>query len=189
MAGRGGYFAPATAQQEAIMHSSACNRVRTLLLSALFAGVASAVSAGTVDVSFVNPSSFEDAGTTSWEEQANLNALAAHLAALGQRLLPAHHTLKVEVLDVDLAGSVRPSRGGSSVRVLRGGADWPRIKLRYVLQAEGKTVSQGEEWVADTDYARGVASAYRDSPSLFYEKRMLDAWFKARFAEVRTAAG
>ena len=158
----------------------------TLLCLALAAGAA---GAGTVNVSFVNAPSFEDAGTTSWEEQANLKALAAHLQGLGQRLLPANQALKVEVLDVDLAGLVRPGRDGSSVRVLRGGADWPRIKLRYVLEADGKTLSQGEEWVSDMNYARSVPSAYRDSQSLFYEKRMLDAWFKARFAEVKTAAG
>ena len=157
------------------------------LFTVLAAAAPTAAVAGTVDVSFVNAPAFEDAGTTSWEEQANLKALAAHLQSLGQRMLPANQVLKVEVTDVDLAGSLRPTRLGSQIRVLRGGADWPRINLRYTLEVDGKPVRSGEERVADMNYARGI-SKYRESQSLYYEKRMLDDWFKARFADSKTAA-
>lgn len=156
-------------------------------LFGLLAAAAPAATAGTVAVSFVNAPSFEDAGTTSWEEQANLKALAEHLQGLGRRMLPPNQVLKVEVTDVDLAGSRRPTRLGSEIRVLRGGADWPRINLRYTLEVDGKPVRSGEERVADLDYARGI-SKYRESQSLYYEKRMLDDWFKARFADGNAAA-
>ena len=161
--------------------------MRTALSAACLALAATAAGAGTAQVSFINVPSFEDAGSTSWEEQANLQALATHLESLAQRMLPAGQQLKVEVLDVDLAGTVRPSVRGSSVRVLRGGADWPRIHLRYTLEADGKAVASGDERIADLNYARGLSGA-RDSQSLYYEKRMLDAWFKARFGEGTVAA-
>lgn len=150
------------------------SRVRTLLLCC-FAASAAAASAGTVEVSFVNPTSYIDAGKTQWDEKANLEALGKHLEALGQRL-PADQALKIEVLDVDLAGTVKP---GSEVRVVRGRADYPRIHLRYTLRGAGVQRS-GDEWVKDLDYARGPRGV-QGSESLYFEKRMLDAWFKARF--------
>ncbi len=164
-----------------------------LLLSCITAAAASAAvsvaAAGTVTVSFVNQARHSDAGTTPWEEAANLRALAGHLQALGKRHLPADQLLKVEMLDVDLAGTTRPSRkAGRDVRVVKGMADWPRISLRYALQADGKPLLSGEETVADMNYSRGLASA-RDADPLHFEKHMLDVWFKARFVERRAAGG
>ena len=159
-----------------------------ILIASLFAAAASTAMAGTVSVSFINTASYTDAGTTSWDEQANLRTLAVHLEKLGQRWLPAGQVLKVEVLDVDLAGSLRSQRDGSQLRVLRGGADWPRITLRYTLEENGKALRSAQEQVSDMTYAQGL-SGHRDSTSLYYEKRMLDGWFKARFVEGRASAG
>ena len=154
-----------------------------LFLMCFAAVAASDAAAGTVTVSFVNASSFSDAGSTPWEEDANLKALSSHLQGLGQKYLPADQVLKFEVLDVDLAGTTRPSRrSGTNVRIVKGGADWPRIGLRYRLESNGNPTRSGEESVADINYTRGLATA-RESASLFYEKRMLDEWFKARFVE------
>ena len=163
-------------------------RTRTVLLSFLIP-VACASMAATVEVSFVKAASYTDAGTTQWDEDANLQALARHLQGPGQRLLPANQVLKVEVLDVDLAGAVRPARhGAGDVRVLRGNADYPRIHLKYTLEADGVAQGSGTEWVTDLDYAHGVPS-WRDSEPLYYEKRMLDRWFKTRFVDGRAGAG
>jgi hypothetical protein len=163
-------------------------RTRTLLLSFLLP-VTAATIAGTAEVSFVNGASYTDAGTTKWDEDANLQALARHLQGLGQRLLAANQVLKVEVLDVDLAGTVRPARhGAAELRVLRGAADYPRIHLKYTLEADGVVQGSGTEWLTDLNYARGLAGR-RDSESLYYEKRMLDRWFNARFVEGRAGAG
>lgn len=154
-----------------------------------FAGVSPALT-GTVEVTFINSPGYHDAGETTLERDANLDALARHLRALAQRLLPANQVLKVEVLDVDLAGTVRTSaRTGANIRVLRSGADWPRIHLRYTVEADGKPLRQGDEWVSDMTYANGITSGYRDSQALFYEKRMLDRWFKERFVDGRAPAG
>ncbi len=161
---------------------------RAFLLSCIAAAASSGAHAGSVTVSFVNAPGFSDAGSTRWDDGDDLRALARHLQALGLRYLPADQALKVEMLDVDLAGTVRPShRAGRDLRVVTGGADWPRIKLRYTLEASGKPLLSGEESVADMNYSHGLAGE-RGSDPLHFEKNMLDGWFKARFV-ARRAAG
>ena len=160
-------------------------RARTLLLSLLLSAGCTAM-AGTVEVTFVNPASFADAGITQDDKDANLKMLDRYLQGLGQRLLPADQVLRIEVLDLSLAGTIR-HRGRGDIRVLRGGADYPRVHLRYVLQGGGAPRS-GDEWVSDLTYADGLASAYRSEP-LYYEKRMLANWFKDRFVAGHAPAG
>jgi Protein of unknown function (DUF3016) len=156
-----------------------------VLLFLLVAAALPAAVAGSVTVSFAKAGRFVDAGATPWEERANLDRLASHLQALGQRHLPQDQALKVEVLEVDLAGTLRPSRrAAGEVRIVRGRADWPSIGLRYTLEHDGKTLLSGEERLADLDYTHGIAAG-RGSDPLHYEKHMLDAWFKARFVERR----
>lgn len=164
------------------MHFSA----RALIISCLGAAAAAGALAGTVNVSYTNAPGFSDAGTSRADKDSNLRALAEHLQALGQRYLPADQVLKVEVIDVNLAGTVHPTRrsAGTEIRVLRNGADWPRIDLRYTLESNGKTLRSGEETVADMNYMHGF-SGVRGSEPLYYEKHMLDEWFKARFVEGR----
>jgi hypothetical protein len=161
--------------------------VRTLLAACLVAGPQAAM-AGTVEVSFVNQQSYTDAGTSSWDEDANLQVLARHLQSLAQRYLPADQVLRIEVLDVDLAGTARPSRQGGDLRVVRGKADFPRLHLKYTIEGGGKAQRTGDEWLSDLTYTGGLSSSYRDQP-LYYEKRMIDAWFKARFLQGPGSAG
>jgi hypothetical protein len=166
--------------QEVIMRI----RAQTLPLSLLLT-VACAAAAGTVEVSFVNPASYIDAGGPQWDKDANLQLLQRHLQSLGPRLLPANQVLKVELLDVDLAGDLQPARiRGEDVRVLKGKTDYPRIRLKYALEADGMAQGSGTEWVIDLDYAHGLPS-WREAEPLYYEKRMLETWFKARFVDAR----
>ncbi|MED5618490.1 DUF3016 domain-containing protein [Ideonella sp. BN130291] len=144
---------------------------------------ATAASAGPVDVSFVESTRFSDAGTTRWDEEGNLKTLATHLQTLGQRYLAPGQTLKVEVLDVDLAGMSYPTSRGN-IRVARGRADLPRITLRYSLQGGDQVLRQGEETVTDLDYMNHIRDA-SENESLRHEKRMLTQWFQARFAPAR----
>ncbi|HMC17367.1 MAG TPA: DUF3016 domain-containing protein, partial [Albitalea sp.] len=110
--------------------------------------------------------------------QLNLQTLERHLQALAQHRLPSDQVLKVEVLDVDLAGEERPSRrSGRDLRILRGGADWPRIQLRYTLEVNGRLLRSGEETLTDMSYLQGPIGAYGTDP-LRYEQRMLDKWFE-----------
>lgn len=154
-----------------------------VLCSFTAAAATSPALAGPVEVSFIDADKYFDAGNQRHDEQRNLDALAAHLKSLGQRYLPDDHALKIEVLQVDLAGEMRPTRRGLDLRITRGGADWPRITLRYALQDEGGAVlRQGEETVSDMTYQMHAAfGGYANEP-LLYEKRMLDDWFRTRFA-------
>ncbi|MES2999899.1 MAG: DUF3016 domain-containing protein [Pseudomonadota bacterium] len=157
--------------------------IRTLTALALLAGLGCAAQAGAVTVSFTNPDMYIDASTSRWDEKANLQALATHLQRLGERWLPANQSLKIEVMDVDLAGAVHPSRiDGSPLRTVRGRTDWPKVNVRYILETDGQAVRTSEEWVSDINYARGLPRASSNEP-LYYEKRMLEVWFKGRFAQ------
>jgi hypothetical protein len=149
-----------------------------ILLASSLAAAAFSASAGIVNVSFLPADQYWDAGSTLWDSQANLKILATHLQRLGERYLPPDQVLNVEVLQVDLAGFILPSR----IRIMNGSADWPRLHLRYTLVAPGRSASSGDEWVSDMNYLHGMTS-FGDSEALYYEKRMLDRWFKARFAD------
>jgi hypothetical protein len=61
-----------------------------------------------------------------------------HLQRLGARVLPEGDSLRVEVLDVDLAGHFEPLRfhSGSEVRIVRD-ITWPRYPAALHADAGG----------------------------------------------------
>jgi Protein of unknown function (DUF3016) len=149
---------------------------------ALVLAAAAAQSAGSVHVSFVRPESFSDIRDAQFSSVDNLRELKRHLEELGARHVADGQSLTIEVLDVDLAGEIRFSRGWhENVRVLDGRADWPRIKFRITLEAAGQPVHRIERTVSDMAYLRGI-NRYRDGDMLSHEKRMLDDWFETEFA-------
>lgn len=162
-------------------------RASTFLSSVLLVAAGSVSAAGVVDISFVNPAGYTDAGPSQWEKDANLKILETKFHELGQRYLHTGEVLKIDVLDIDLAGVVKPfPRGGEEKRIIKGNADWPRIQLRYTLQRDGKPVFSRTELVADLDYTGGL-SRMRSPQPLEYEKKMLEKWFKGSFSEDRSA--
>jgi hypothetical protein len=152
--------------------------VGVALCAALFAVAAQA--AGVVKVSFVQPDNFTDVKDSLLSKERNLNVLKRHIEQAAAPYVADGQTLTVEVLDVDLAGDTRHSPS-TDLRVLRGGADWPRIQLRYALESPGQPARRGEARVQDMGYL-----THRVEPSgsqmLVYERRMLDAWFRDEFA-------
>ena len=90
-------------------------------------------------------------------------------------------TLKIDVLDVDLAGEPHHGARAHDVRVLRGRADWPRIQLRYTLDAPDEVARSGEATIRDLAYLQHVAVGYSSDEPLRYERRMLDEWFRFQF--------
>ena len=159
--------------------------ITALLAGSLLLGVEAVRAGGTVDVTFKDVSRYMDAGSAPHEREATLAQLAKHLKQLGERHLPDGHSLKIEVLEVDLAGTLRPSRRtGAEVRVVRGRADWPKFELRYVLSARGSELRSGTDAIADLDYARRLRTPEVDAP-LGYEMRLLEEWFVARIVEGR----
>jgi hypothetical protein len=153
--------------------------IRPLIPFLLAAVLPLAAATSPVEVSFVDPAHYTDAGNDPSDARSNEETLARSLRDLGSRYLTPDQSLKIDVLDIDLAGTVRPGQI-SPIRILGGGADWPRIKLRYALREDGSVVSQGEEVVADLDYLHAAPVVGAAAP-LAYEKRMLENWFRKRF--------
>ncbi len=148
---------------------------------ALVSAAALAAPGGQVSVAFVQPEQYTDVGYRSAvaadDDRAEvLQALEAHLVRLGERL-PADRSLKVEVLDVDLAGSFEPWRTrGEEVRIVRA-ISWPKIRLRYTLSQGGRVLAEAEEQLSDMNYLRSH-NRYGPNDRLRYEKVMLDDWFR-----------
>lgn len=149
---------------------------RCVAIAALAAGLLPAAqAAGTVEVTWLHPEQYADAGRSVIDRERTLQALGEHLQQLGRKL-PDGQTLRLEVLDLNLAGEIEPW-GWHEMRVLRGRADWPRISVRYTLLADGQSLRSGQADLADMAYTLGDrGGAYG------YEKRLLDDWFKTRFA-------
>ena len=162
------------------LFSLSLKRRRSLALLGLGATMATlAAAAGSVQVSFDKPGEFSDAGRGTFDREQTMKSLSDFLQSLGA-LLPDGQSLRLEVLDIDLAGELRPFPRHSSteVRVLNGRADAPHIKLRYTLQEGGRILKSGEATVGDLAYlssGHGSEAAYGDLP---HEKRMLQQWFK-----------
>ena len=149
--------------------------------AALVLGAGHAVAA--VTVTFTQPENYVDMPFASWEKDTVMKDLQGHFNKLGAKL-PQGQDLKVEVLDIDLAGQIEPrSRGTHDLRILRGRADWPTIQLRYSIESQGKVVKSGEARVNDMNYLQNHINRYSANESLRYEKRMLDDWFKTVLKE------
>ncbi len=150
--------------------------MRKLAVAGVFMAVAGAASAD-VRVNFVEPSKFTDLPTTPWEREQALKELDEHFKELGEKL-PEGYLLKVDVLDVDMAGREMPQwRTGQDLRVLKGTADWPVMRIRYELEANGQRIKGGDAQLSDMAYLQGINRYFEGEP-LRYEKQMIDEWFK-----------
>lgn len=154
------------------------SKISTLLLVALMgiAGGLPARAAGQVEVSYVKPDDFSDAGRGVIDRERTMAGLTQYLQQLGKRL-PDGQTLRLEVTDIDLAGETYPGRWISDLRVLRGGADWPRLSLRYTLLDGGRALKAGDARLSDPAYMFSHRSQVAVDSELGYEKRMLKQWF------------
>ena len=156
-----------------------------LALSVLFAP---AWAEPNLSVVFVHPEKYTDASYSSSfsneQDRADVQReIALHLQSLTERALPSGDSLKIEILDIDLAGRVEPfrSRLGSEVRIIRE-ISWPRIALRYTLIHGAQAMPSREEQVSDLNYLSSF-NRYPGGDRLRYEKAMLDRWFDERFGK------
>jgi hypothetical protein len=155
-----------------------------VLLVSVFFAIASPCYAA-VTVVFVHTESYSDAslynGYGAKGQEPALRGIREHLERLGARYLKPGDRLEVEVLDIDLAGRFEWWRPYAyDVRILRD-ITWPRMKLRYVLEKNGRRVACPGEFVSDRVYLMNAAMRSSSDP-LRYEKSMLDDWFRARIA-------
>lgn len=143
----------------------------------LSAGGASAA----VTVTFSHPENFHDMPLAATDRELILKDLSDHFAYLGKRLPPGQD-LRVEVLDLELAGQIQPNfRNQQDLRIVRGGADWPRMKVRYSLESNGKVIDSGVDELRDMAYL-GHINRYSEVDRLRWEKPMIDDWFTKKFA-------
>jgi hypothetical protein len=153
---------------------------KSLALAGLVLCSAGGASAA-VTVAFSHPENFRDMPFSPRDRDDVLKELGDHFAYLGKDLPPGQD-LRIEVIDLDLAGELRPNfRGRQDIRILRGGADWPRMQLRYTLESNGHVIRSGEDALSDMMYLNRLPR-YADGDMLRYEKRMIDDWFKQKFA-------
>jgi hypothetical protein len=139
-----------------------------------------ALASGSVELNFVKTDQYADIGRSVVERERHLAVLSDHLKRLGQRL-PDGQVLTIEVLDVDLAGEAWPTRHLNDVRVLEGSIDWPRMHLRWTLQAGGRTLRSGDDRLSDAAYLMTSARLGMNQ-ALAHDLRMIDDWFGKTFA-------
>ena len=157
------------------------NTVLRSILSATLCSafaVAQAQATGSVEVQWLKPETYTDAGRSSTDRERVMQTLGAHLQKLGQQLPPGQ-VLKLAITDLDLAGEIDLFRW-HDLRVLRGRTDWPRMSLRYALSADGRPLKSGEAQLQDMSYLFSPLLSMRQE-DLAFEKRMLNQWFKAEF--------
>lgn len=139
---------------------------------------AAASSAPVIQVEFVDPGRYSDSEPRNLlvdERAPALGELRIYLQELGTKLLADGDRLRVEVLDVDLAGEFEPSAAWRRhVRVLRHAA-LPRIYLRYTLERGGRVALTGEERLVDPAYLHESRACAAGTP-LCHEKRLLRGW-------------
>jgi hypothetical protein len=134
---------------------------------------ASAFAAATVN--FVAIDKMTDVPRDAHKREDMQFALREHFNRLAEQL-PAGQVLKVDILDIDLAGEEFPRVSVQDVRVLKGQADWPRMHLRYSIEQDGKVIASGESQISDPGYLMG--SNRYNTEAYPYEKQMLDDWFR-----------
>ncbi len=151
------------------------NKLNHYLALAAVLLAASASACATATVTFVNPEKMTDvprfqSDRVSMEEQfrEHFNKLAAEL--------PAGQALKVDILDIDLAGEVFPRVAVQDVRVYKGIGDRPAIHLRYSIEQDGRVLRSGDRKLTDSNYMMSYNN-YRNE-IYGYEKQMLDDWFR-----------
>lgn len=159
---------------------------RLLLAGAvLLAGGGAWAQANTAtEVRYDKPEQFADLSFDPRKREEALTELTRHFQKLG-KTLPAGQQLKVVVTDIDLAGREDPRiRAANEIRVMTGGADWPRISLSYVLEQDGKLLKSGDAKLSDMSYLSRM-NRYTSNESLRYEKPMIDEWFEKTFGVAR----
>jgi hypothetical protein len=136
----------------------------------------------TVDVQYVQPSKFTDFDIygrgAQWSATYFASQISQDLAPALERKVPGGK-LTLTFTDIDLAGHYH-SRGGSSVRVVRGAIRPARMSFGFVLQdSSGRTLASGSTRITDSSSQSSLARQPKRSQALYYEKRALERWLRS----------
>lgn len=139
-----------------------------------------------VEVEFVHPEKFTDYGSrwTSGIDDSDdfLKSLKEALVQRGEAVLAQGQEMKISVTDVNRAGDVHPvGRNMEMIRVVKP-LYRPSIDLSYVITEGGKAVRAGKATLTDVNFMDRFNRYFRND-ALYYEKPMLDDWFKAEFGK------
>jgi len=149
--------------------------MRLAALAALLASNTAALAATTV--TYAPADKMTDVPRWATDRESMETSFREHLEKLAAKL-PAGQDLKVEFLDIDLAGDEFPRVPVRDIRVMKGRADWPRLHVRYSIEQDGQVLRSGEDKLADPNYLMG--SNWYDHELYGHEKQMLDEWFKKK---------
>jgi hypothetical protein len=145
------------------------------------------IGSAEISVSYTAPEKFRDREFR--RESTRRSALAEfdrEFARLAARYLPKGLDLRIEVLDIDLAGDFEPWRFGfHDVRILRDTTP-PRIRFRYRLSESGVTLRQEEVRLSDMHYLYRARSRY-SSERFGHDKQLLEDWFRKTFPAAKAA--
>jgi hypothetical protein len=150
----------------------------TFILKAAAGAVLLAASAGALaaaTVTFVNIAEMTDVPHHPKDRETMEYAFREHLNHLSERL-PAGQVLKVEFLDIDLAGDEFPRVAVRDIRVIKSQTDRMSMHFRYSIEQDGQVLRSGERNLHDAAYTLGAN--YYDREQYGYEKQMLDDWFR-----------
>lgn len=146
--------------------------------------LSSASSHAGVNVRFVSPGRYTDAGSYDASSASVEAAFRAHLDRLGKRFLAPGQNLNIDIVDIDLAGYQQPFRfAPNNVRIVSGVTP-PRIVLRYVLTERGRRKRSGEDTLTDINYQMNPSARF-SGDRYVYEKALLDDWFRRIFSTGR----
>lgn len=164
-------------------------------IAALCALVGCAPALAAVEVEFVKPENYTDAGNDhrvlAENPAAIMKTIDGHLQELGKRCIPEGQTLHIRVLDIRLAGHVEwwhRNMGLQDVRVLRE-STWPEMEVQYVWKdGTGAVLGQASDSLSAPAYLQETPPGNATSETLPYEKAMITRWFNARFCQPRPGA-
>jgi hypothetical protein len=155
-------------------------RTLTCVVSAIMICAWPTNASAAVNVIFVNPEHYIDAGAYGRDRARNLAEIEKAFRHLGDRYLSADQTLTIEILDIDLAGRLEPWHFNNyDIRYMRD-ITWPQMKLRYTLERVGQPLLTAEETLSDPSYLERPNTHFSNEP-LPYDKAMMERWFRARF--------
>ncbi|MGW8391953.1 DUF3016 domain-containing protein [Pseudoduganella sp. HUAS MS19] len=152
------------------------------LIHAALLMLVSASAAATATVTFADIGKMTDVPHDYRKRDDMQFLFREHLNRLSEQLPPGQ-VLKVDFLDIDLAGDEFPRVAVHDIRVLRGQADWPRMHLRYSVEQGGTVVASGESKLSNPGYLMGMNRYDRDLYG--HEKQMLDEWFRKEVLKQR----
>lgn len=127
-------------------------------------------------VNWVEPANYTDvksaAGYQKQHEAHVFKHISNHFNKMARMTLPEGVTLRVNVIDLDLAGYVYPL----SVRQLSASEE-PKIKFEYQLLDGGQIIKSQSVELADPRYLFKIKMG-KSNEAYRFEKRMITEWFK-----------